>query len=418
MSNQDSTVPKRSVSRRAFLQSSAGAALACGCMEASLMSPAAHATAANDSAAAPKTYVCPPCGLPCDKLTFDKPGTCPSCGMRLVPAAGADDGPARVAVLLFGGAELIDFAGPWEVFGTAGLLVHSVAEKPEMLTAVFGQKVTPDYTFDNAPKADVLVVPGGGVWAEAINNDRLIRWIQMQAKEARYVLSVCTGAFLLQKAGLLAGQTATSTYGMIDDLAASDTKVVFDKRFVDNGKIITTAGLSAGIDGALHVVSRLLGNGVAQAAALQMEYNWNPAGSWSRAALADRFLPDGLAYAKPKITGAEVSLVSTAGDAEHWETRILVSQPRKLSEVVALIKVRLTANQAKSGMFKPVPHMRGPARVVSVGESKLKWSFTDDQEHNWTGLCMVEPAPAGKESLPVTFKLARETRRPDEGARS
>jgi putative intracellular protease/amidase len=386
-------------------------------MEAFLMSLPANAAPASDSAAAPRVYVCPPCGLPCDKLTFDKPGNCPGCGMTLVPAGGADDGPSRVAVLLFGGAELIDFAGPWEVFGTAGLLVHSVAEKPEMLTTVFGQKVTPDYTFDNSPKADILVIPGGGVWQEAINNDRLVRWIQEQAKDVKYVMSVCTGAFLLKKASLLAGQTATCTYGMIEDLAAPDTKVVFDKRFVDNGKIITTAGLSAGIDGALHVVSRLLGNGIAQAVALQMEYNWDPAGSWARAALADRFLPDGLAYAKANIKGAEATLVSTAGDADHWEAQILVSHPGKLSDVVALMKDRLIANHGASGMFKPVPHLRGTVRVAAVGESKLKWSFTDDRGQNWTGLCIVEPAPAGKEGLPVTFKLAREGRRRDEEAR-
>jgi transcriptional regulator GlxA family with amidase domain len=407
MSNQGSTVSKRHISRRAFLQSSAGAALACSCMDASLRSSAVNAAPSHNPAATPRAYVCPPCGLPCDKLTFEKPGNCPACGMTLIPSSGAEDGPPRVSVLLFGGAQLIDFAGPWEVFGTAGLLVHSVAEKPEVVTVVFGPKITPDYTFDNSPKADVLLVPGGGIWQEAINNERLIRWIQQQAKDAKHVLSVCTGAFLLQKAGLLAGQTATSTYGMIDDLTATDTKIVFDKRFVDSGKIVTTAGLSAGIDGALHVVSRLLGNGVAQSVALQMEYNWNPAGTWARAALADRFLPDGLAYAKPNIKGAEAKMVSTAGDADHWETRILVSRPGKLTEVIALMEDRLTANHGTSGMFKPVSHIRGTTRVVAVGESELKWSFTDDRGRHWTGLCIVEPAPAG-ESFPVTFKLARE----------
>src|SRR5215470_3812665 len=88
-----------------------------------------------------RTYVCPPCGLDCDKLTFDKPGDCPQCGMKLIPAGGGEDSPPTVAVLLFNGAQIIDFAGPWEVFGTAGFLVHTVAENLEPRTMVFGQKL-------------------------------------------------------------------------------------------------------------------------------------------------------------------------------------------------------------------------------------------------------------------------------------
>src|SRR6185369_5169283 len=108
------------------------------------------------------SYVCPPCGLSCDKLTFDKPGDCPNCGMKLI-SIGGEDSPPTVAILLFNGAEIIDFAGPWEVFGTAGFLVHTVAQNLEPITMVFGQRVMPDYTFDNSPKADVLLIPGGGL---------------------------------------------------------------------------------------------------------------------------------------------------------------------------------------------------------------------------------------------------------------
>ncbi|HYX70153.1 MAG TPA: DJ-1/PfpI family protein [Terriglobales bacterium] len=379
-------------------------------MGASLLPPTS--LLASPGPAGSQTYVCPPCGLPCDKLVFDKPGTCPNCGMTLVPAAGGADSPPSVAILLFNGAQLIDFAGPWEVFGTAGLLVHTVAERAETLTAVFGEKIVPDYTFDNSPKADVLLVPGGGVWDDAIKSPRLIAWIQAKAKEARYVLSVCTGAFLLQKAGLFAGHTVTTTYGMIDDLRGPDTKVVYDRRFVESGNLVTTAGLSAGIDGALHVVSRLLGEGTAQATALGMEYNWDPAGNYARAALADRFLPDGLAYAKPKVKGAEATMISTAGDRDHWETKILVSQPRSLPEVLEVMRSRIAADRGTSGMFKPVPHMRGaPAMTPSKpGESAVKWTFEDDGGRRWNGSCAVEPSPQEHDHFLVTFRLAREAR--------
>ena len=248
-----------------------------------------------------KVYVCPPCGLPCDKLTFDKPGNCPQCGMKLIPLGGGADSPPTVAILLFNGTQIIDIAGPWEAFGTAGFLVHTVAEKVEPLTMVFGQKVLPDYTFENSPKADILLVPGGGV-SEPMNNPRLIQWVQAKAKDVSHVMSVCTGAFLLGKAGLLAGQTATATYGMVDDLLTfPNTKVVYDQRYVDNGKIITTAGLSSGIDGALHLVSKMLGRGKAQSVALSMEYHWDPDSKYARGALADRYLPDGLAFGKANL---------------------------------------------------------------------------------------------------------------------
>jgi transcriptional regulator GlxA family with amidase domain len=209
--------------------------------------------------------------------------------MTLIPARAGKSSPPSVAILLFNGVQLIDFAGPWEVFGTAGLLVHTVAEKPEPLTVVFGAKVIPDYTLENSPKVDVLLVPGGGVWSEVIDNPKVIQWLQVQASEASHVMSVCTGAFLLEKAGLLEGQTVTTTDGMIEDLIGPHTKVVYNQRYVDNGKIITTAGLTAGIDGALHLVSKMLGSGVAQSVALNLEYKWEPDGQYARAALADRY---------------------------------------------------------------------------------------------------------------------------------
>jgi putative intracellular protease/amidase len=329
--------------------------------------------------------------------------------MTLVPATG-EGGPPKVAILLFNGAQLIDFAGPWEVFGTAGLLVHTVAEKPEVLTAVFGAKLVPDYTFENSPKADVVLIPGGGVFSDAIKNPRLIEWIQASARDASHVMSVCTGAFLLQKAGLLAGQTVTTTYGMIDDLASPDTKVVYDKRFVDNGKVIVTAGLTAGIDGALHLISRLLGDGIAQSVALEMEYNWDPAGTYARASLADRFLPDGLAYAKPNLKGVKAKMLATAGDRNRWQTKIVVSDPRSSAEILAVIRNRISANRATAGMNHPVPHIEGTPQVIANGESSLKWMFKDDQGYKWNGLCTVEPYPKEDGHFLVTFDLARESK--------
>ena len=324
-----------------------------------------------------------------------------------MPTQSGKDSPPSVAILLFNGAQLIDFAGPWEVFGTAGFRVYTVAERAEPLTAVFGERVIPDYVFENSPAVDVVLVPGGGIWNDVIDDAKVIQWLQNQAAKVGHVMSVCTGAFLLEKAGLLAGHTVTTTYGMIDDLIASNTKVVYDQRYVDNGKIITTAGLSAGIDGALHVVAKMLGKGVAQSVALNMEYNWDPDGNYARAALADRYLPDGLAYSKPNIRGTKAKMVSTSGDTEHWETTILVSEPNSSGKIMELIRDRTIANKASGGMFRPIPHIPDSPRIIAESANLLKWTFADEYHRDWDGSCDIRPSSQQSDEFLVTFKIAR-----------
>ena len=367
--------------------------------------PAFHKAVANwagtehsqSQSQAKRTYVCPPCGQDCDKLTFDQPGNCPNCGMKLVPATPGEDSPPTVAILLYDGTEIIDFAGPWEAFGTAGFLVHTVAEKREPLTMVFGQKVMPDYTFEDSPKADVLLVPGGG-YGKAIKNDRLIEWIKSKSKEARYVMSVCTGAFILGKAGLLDGQTATCTHGMVEDLLTfPNTKVVYDARYVASGKIVTTAGLSSGIDGALHLISMMQGKGEAQRVALGMEYRWDPDAKWSRGAMADKYLP--------RIRADQ--MISTEGDADHWETKILMSEPKSSPQIVALLRERIAVSGV-GGMSKRISHLRGAPKVSPGNGPDIRWTFTDDQGRDWSGVGLVEPAPNEKDKFVVTLKLARD----------
>jgi putative intracellular protease/amidase len=348
--------------------------------------PAAQASTA-------RAYICPDCGQDCDKLTFDKPGKCPNCGMTLIEKATQQ----KVAVLLFDGAEIIDYAGPWEVFGESGYKVYTVAEKAEPIKAVFGQKVVPDYTFANCPKADILLVPGGGV-DDAVANPQLIKWLQTNAKDAKYVMSVCTGAFILSKAGLLDGLSATTISHAIDDLqkASPKTKVVHDQRYVDNGKVITTAGLSSGIDGAFHLVGRINGEGEAQGIALGMEYRWDPQASFARAALADRYLPD---FSDAK--GVTAKLISTAGDQGHWELKALVSAPNSAAAINDLLRQRIASS---------TPHINGAVKLADdpANQSSLSWKFTDDEGHVWAGEETVQPAPDQKDQFVVTLKLSRQ----------
>jgi putative intracellular protease/amidase len=384
------------LTRRRFLASSAGAAIAAG-------SISAFGIELNSSSTGPVKfaggYICPPCGQACDKLTFDKAGTCPQCGMTLITADPSEGSAPTVAILLFNSAEIIDFAGPWEVFGGSGYRVFTVAEKPEPITAVYGQKVTADYTFENCPKADVLLVPGGGVGNE-VNNPKLISWVQENAKRSTQVMSVCTGAFILAKAGLLDGLTATTVSGGIDGLAkaGNNIKVVYDKRYVDNGKIITTAGLSSGIDGALYLVSKMRGKVTAQQVALGIEYDWDPDAKFARASYADRYLP--------RFPSIEGTIVSLNGNTEHWEIRSIVTNPASAAAIIAA---------AQKEVISGTPHASSAVTITretqaNADRSEFDWKFKDDQGRSWRGECVAAASSDAKGKFDVTLRLVRGTR--------
>jgi len=242
--------------------------------------------------------------------------------LAIGPKDGAG-GAKNVAILLFPGVQIIDYTGPWEVLGHARIdgkpafKIYSVAETASPFETAMGMTVIPSYTFAKAPKPDILVLPGGNVDPQ-LSNEGIIRWVRESAKTAEVVLSVCNGAFFLAQAGLLDGLEATTFAGMIDDLqrSAPKTKVVRDKRFVDNGKIITSAGLSSGIDGALHVIEKLYGKGTAQLAAVGMEYDWRPDSGWARASLADMQLFPAFAA----VGEYPRRVVKHEGTKDRWET--------------------------------------------------------------------------------------------------
>lgn len=193
----------------------------------------------------------------------------------------------NVAIVLYEGVELLDFAGPGEVFSAAAnfgavagqpaFRVYTVATSKATLTSQGFLKVIPDFTIDDAPTPDLIVIPGGN--SATLTNDPLfMAWARKAFTGAEVSLSVCTGAFVLGKAGLLDGRSATTWFGAIEKLrkAVPHASVQEGRRFIDQGPVVTTAGVSAGIDGALHVVARLLGRDVAERTAQYMEYRWSP----------------------------------------------------------------------------------------------------------------------------------------------
>lgn len=368
----------------------------------------------TDNAETPPTsqsegYVCPPCGAGCDNTVHQKPGTCSECGMALVKKSSLTDNsrpnrpPAqfvaasekKVAIFIFEGVQIIDYTGPYEVFGQAGFQVFTVAEKAGALTTAMGMSVNPKYTFENHPKPDILLIPGGGVTRHQ-NNPQVIKWIQDNAQQSEVVLSVCNGAYLLAKAGLLDGLEATTFASLIPGLQAAAPKanVVSDKRFVDNGKIITSAGLSSGIDGALHVVEKVLGKGWAQSVATNLEYDWDPESKYVRAALADKYLTN----AYQIMRGFERELLRHEGNLDHWTTAWKIKTEMSVPEVFDEINKNLVV----AAQWARQPDDK------TQGKTSSFWKFTDPAGNAWHGAAKVQAIKGEQNSLNVTMSITRD----------
>jgi transcriptional regulator GlxA family with amidase domain len=196
----------------------------------------------------------------------------------------------KVGILIFDDVEVLDFAGPFEVFSrtrtvagadsrrsddSAPFETFTVARTRDAVTAIGGLKVLPHYAWSDAPPIDILVVPGGFGTRALLHDEATLSWIRETAGRSRQVTSVCTGALLLAKVGLLQGRRATTHWAGLDLLATIDptiqvqheTRVVYDR-------IFTSAGVSAGIDMSFAVVEQLCGRAVATETAHYIEYPW------------------------------------------------------------------------------------------------------------------------------------------------
>jgi putative intracellular protease/amidase/YHS domain-containing protein len=246
---------RREITRRELLQGSA----ALGCIAAS---PVALASIGSDSRQQNSSGT--------SGQAAAKPG-------RGAPAlTPPSTGKIPVAFLISDGAVVIDFCGPWEVFqdaspedGKSGFELYTVAEKDRPIETSGGMKILPNYTFANAPRPRVIVIP-----AQNGDTEAMCEWIRDSAKTADLTMSVCTGAFVLAKTGLLSGKSATTHHYAYTELAMKfpDIHVKRGYRFVEEGNIASAGGLTSGMDLALRVVERYYGHDHAMHTALDMEY--------------------------------------------------------------------------------------------------------------------------------------------------
>ena len=186
--------------------------------------------------------------------------------------------PRSIAIVLFPAVEELDFVGPWEVFSFLSALdaetctVFTVSEHGGDVRCAKGLRVLADYSFADAPRPDIFLVPGGMGTRAEIDNPAMIDYIRRAGDAAELVTSVCTGAFLLERAGLLTGRRATTHWASLDRLRALGTVEVVEARWVDEGAVVTASGVSAGIDMALYLVGRLWGPEIARRVQKGIEY--------------------------------------------------------------------------------------------------------------------------------------------------
>lgn len=192
----------------------------------------------------------------------------------------------QVGIFLFDNVEVLDFAGPFEVLsitenpdgGQAPFSVRTVSERGGLIAARNNLRIETDCSMEDSGQFDLLIIPGGpGTYPIETENQPVIDWIAGQAARTEILASVCTGAFLLARAGLLNNRRATTHWRSLDRLTAEypQVQVLKDVKYVDEGSIVTSAGISAGIDMSLHLVRRLLGAAAAETTARRMEYNWD-----------------------------------------------------------------------------------------------------------------------------------------------
>ncbi len=298
-----------------------------------------------------------------------------------------------IAILVFPGVQIIDYSGPYEVFGQAGYDVFLVSETGEPMRTTMGQNIIPDYKFAECPTPTVLLTPGGRVPSKAQPDNPNVAFVKQMSGMAKYTLSVCNGAFWLANAGLLDGKEATTFYGLVDALRDNfpKIKVTPETRFTDNGNIMTTSGLSSGIDGALRLVGKLDGEPAARSVAYNMEYNYQPNSDYSRAAFADKYLKR-ISDPWDVMTGTKVHNLNEEGDRNHW------------SQAWELINPKLSVEFLAAGLEKATA---GRWTKVDTKDGVTTWSFKGDDGATWKVKSWFEHSAQMPAQFVAKFELSK-----------
>lgn len=272
---------------------------------------------------------------------------------------------ARVAILLFDGVQIIDFTGPYEIFGQAGFDVYSVSETGGSVETAMEMSVNVDYDFESAPDADILLIPGGDI-DTAMTHPATLEFVRTRSASAKHVLSVCTGSFILAATGLLDGGAATTYHRSFESMASRFPRVEIlrDRRWVDSGKLVTAAGLASGIDAALHIVAEVRGEEAARTVAMNLEYDWSADDreGFIRGLQADQHLRYPVDLAFPADT--EARIVVSFGDERQWQQVVRLKSALEPGVYIEQLRERVAADPA----LRLLP---------SSGSRAIRWGYSD-----------------------------------------
>lgn len=330
-------------------------------------------------------YSCAPCGCEHDGKHFDAPGICAACNMPLNPTypgitlTNTPVGRKTAAILLYNGADIMDVTGPWSVFEHGGLNVVTVAKASDLIRLGMTMVVKPDYTFENLPEVDVIVIPGGGP-AENNQDMEIVEWIKKRYESTETMFSVCSGAFFLGLAGLLDEQEATTFSSLIPvlDHQFPKAEVRNDTKYTDSGKIVTSAGLSSGIEAAFHVIAKYYGQGRAQDVANHMEYDWKPQSNYARTLLADNFLLS----IRGLVNMFAIKYTDSQGNNEHWEYQYILTDQISPEKMIKLLDTEFAKMPDWTKLSSSKKSLSGYIQHPTIGKGKIELKIQSSKDGN------------------------------------
>ncbi len=320
------------------------------------------------------SFVCPPCGCSNHELQ-NSPGTCSECGMALEASYhGVQSEIPRTqqltaAILIFDHADIMDVTGPWSVFVHNGVRVVTVSKSLEPVRIGMSMDLTPDYTLKNLPKVDVIMLPGSGLAESNPRDPDIQEFIKTRSDEVDVLFSVCSGAFFLAESGLLDKKEATTFASFIPIMSEQYPQISFrnDVKYVDNGKTVTSAGLSSGIDATFHVISKFRGQGTVQDVANHMEYEWTKPNEYARSQLAVNYLTG----IKTLVELFSNDYISSYGDSNQWELKYQLSSQKSPPEVLKIIKVGLSKYPTWVTQLQTKHRLTGVIEHPVLGKGKI-----------------------------------------------
>jgi len=339
-------------------------------------------------------YYCSPCGCQHDEGFFLNGGQCPSCNMMLrpmIPGLEMETSNTKiptVGVFLFNMADVMDVSGPVSVFEHASFNIVTFAKSKEPVRIGMNLELKPDFTIETLPEVDILVLPGGGMAESNPGDEAIVSFIKERFEKTEVLFSVCSGAFFLGESGVLDGQRATTFASLIPELTENypEAIVLNDVKYTDNGKVVTSAGLSSGIDAAFQVVSKYYGVGRAQDIANHMEYPWKRESDYARSQLADNFI---------STLQSIVSIFSTnyyysQGDHDYWEFRHVISNQMKPGKIIETIARELEKDPSWATNQSNKLSISGIINHQTLGEAKVMIAIKQDSARGWIAVLTSE----------------------------